>query len=126
MLKTSRHFCRTSTGMPGDFEVSFYSVIRGFHVYKAIWTATIGEEPSTSREYGNPADQYAVAVQKSGTTTVGHIPREISKTSWYFIGHDGEIRCRVTGRRQRSILLKGGLEIPCIYTFKRKRSWWIN
>ena len=46
----------------------FYSVIRGFHVYKAIWTPTIGEELSTDREHGNPADQYAVAVQKSGTT----------------------------------------------------------
>lgn len=106
--------------MSGDFEVSFYSVIRGFHVYKAIWTPTIGEELSTDREHGNPADQYAVAVQKSGTT-VGHIPREISKTTWHFIGHDGEISCRVTGRRQRSILLEGGLEIPCIYTFKGKK-----
>ena len=46
--------------MSGDFEVSFYSVIRGFHVYKAIWTPTIGEELSTDREHGNPADQYAV------------------------------------------------------------------
>ena len=106
--------------MPGDFEVSFCSVIRGFHVYQAIWTPTIGEELSTDREHGNPADPFAVAVQKSGTT-VGHIPREISKTSWHFIGHDGEISCRVTGRRQRSILLEGGLEIPCIYTFKGKK-----
>ena len=106
--------------MPEDFEVSFCSVIRGFHVYQAIWTPTIGEELSTDREHGNPADRFAVAVQKSGTT-VGHIPREISKTSWHFIGHDGENSCRVTGRRQCSILLEGGLEIPCIYTFKGKK-----
>ena len=24
--------------MPGDFEVSFYAVVCGFHVYQAIWT----------------------------------------------------------------------------------------
>ena len=31
------------TDMPGDFEVSFYAVVRGFHVYQAIWTPTVGE-----------------------------------------------------------------------------------
>ena len=49
----------------------------------------------TEWELGNPA---AVAVRKS-ETTVGHIPREISKTSWHFIGHNKEISCKVTGSR---------------------------
>ena len=80
----------------------------------------VGEEISTEREHGNPEDAFAVAVMKSGTT-VGHVPREISKTCWHFIAHDGEISCKVTGRRQRSILLEGGLEVPCIYTFKGKK-----
>ena len=92
--------------MLGDFEVSFCSVISVFHVYQAIWTPTVGKELITEREHGNPADAYAVAVRKSGTT-VGHIHREISKTSWHFIGHNGEISCKVNGSRQRSILLEG-------------------
>ena len=45
------------TDMLGDLEVSFCSVIRGLHVYQAIWMPTIGEELSTDREHGNPADQ---------------------------------------------------------------------
>ena len=43
--------------MLGDLEVRFCSVIRGLHVYQVIWTPTIGEELSTDKEHGNPADQ---------------------------------------------------------------------
>ena len=107
--------------MLGDFEVSFYAVVRGFHVYQAIWTPTVGEVLATQREHGNPEDAYAVAVTTESGTTVGHIPREISKIAWHFIGHDGEITCRITGRRQRSVLLEGGLEVPCKYTFTGKK-----
>ena len=60
--------------MPGDFEVSFGGVVRGFHVYQAVWSPVIGEEPSTEREHGNPEDAFAVAIMKSGTM-VGHMQR---------------------------------------------------
>lgn len=63
-----------------------------------------------------------MAVVKTGVGVVGHIPRKISKTCWMFLARDGsEISCRITGSRQRSVLLEGGLEIPCIYTFKGKK-----
>ena len=82
----------------------------------------VGEEHATEQEHGNPEDQFAVAIVKSGTGVVGHIPREISKTCWMFLARDGtEIKCTVTGMKQRSVLLEGGLEIPCIYTFKGKK-----
>ena len=61
-------------------------------MYKAVWTSVIGEELSTEREHGNPEDVFAVAIMKSGIT-IGHIPRKISKTFWYFIVHDGEVIC---------------------------------
>ena len=31
-----------------------------------------------------------------------------------FSANDGEITCKITGQGQRSVLLLGGLEIPCI------------
>ena len=38
------------------------------------------------------------------------------------IARDSEISCKITGQKQRSVLLDcGGLEIPCIYTFRRKK-----
>ena len=52
----------------------------------------IGEELSTEREHGNTEDAFAVAIIRSGTT-VGHIPKEISKTCWHFVFCDGEICC---------------------------------
>ena len=36
--------------MPGDFEVSFYVVVHGFHVYQAVWTPIVGEVLGTQRE----------------------------------------------------------------------------
>lgn len=80
----------------------------------------MSEQIPTQQEHGNPEDRYAVAVLKSNAV-VGHVPREISKICWMFIDRGGSISCTVTGRRQRSILLEGGLEIPCTYTFKAKK-----
>ena len=79
--------------MPGDFEVSFYmyAVVRGFHVYQAIWIPTVGEALAllllalaTQREHGNP---YAVAVTQ-------HLPRSnykvlglifLTGAGWHYI-----------------------------------------
>lgn len=94
--------------------------MRGFHVYGAVWTPVLNEELTTAQEPSNPEDKYAVSIVKNDTV-VGHIPRELSKTCWYFIQRDGEILCTVTGNRQRSNLMEGGLEIPCIYTFRGKK-----
>ena len=38
--------------------------VRGYHVYKDIWAAAIGEELVCGREPTNMADRYAVAVLK--------------------------------------------------------------
>ena len=75
------------------------------------------------QEPGNPEDQYAVGIMKAGVGVVGHIPREISQICWMFLERDETvITCTVTGPRQRSVMLEqGGLEIPCIYTFKGKK-----
>ena len=40
------------------------SCVRGYHVYKDIWDATVGEELECARESDNPADRYAFAMKK--------------------------------------------------------------
>ena len=63
MLRIVLYLYLPVTDMPGDFEVSFYAVVRGFRVYQAIWTPTVGEALATQREHStNPDDAYAVAV----------------------------------------------------------------
>ena len=91
--------------------------VRGYHVYKDTWNATIGEELECNPEAGNRADRYAVAVIKAGNI-VGHVPKRISRYCSLFIRRGGTIRCLVTsGRQYSNDLPQGGLEIPCILKF---------
>ena len=94
------------------------SCVRGYHAYKDIWEASVGEELQCQREIGNRADPFAVAVIKSGQT-VGHIPRRISSVCSFFLRRSGVITVRTTERRRFSAdLPQGGLEIPCVITFE--------
>ena len=95
------------------------SCIRGYHVYKQVWTA-IGEIFSCVRETSNSVDRYAVAVLKEDVV-IGHLPKKISKVCSLFLRRGGSIHCQVTGTRQYSAdLTQGGLEIPCELLFKAK------
>ena len=92
--------------------------MRGYHVYKDVWSAALGEQLSCQREPTNTRDPFAVAVVRS-LVTVGHIPRKISSICSMFLLLGGTITCRVTAsRRYSGDLPQGGLEIPCLLTFK--------
>ena len=92
--------------------------MRGYHVYKDIWEANVGEELECVKERRNEKDRYAVAVVKNDTI-IGHLPRKISKVCSLFLRRGGNICCIVTGRRRFSAdLPQGGLEIPCTLMFK--------
>ncbi len=60
-----------------DFSLQMESVIRGHHVYKFIWTPSVGQILSLSREDGNVHNPYSVSVLKDAAI-VGHAPRELS------------------------------------------------
>ena len=46
-------------------------------------------------------------------SVVGHLPREISRYTYYIILHGGRVTCQVIDNRHRcSPLIQGGLEIP--------------
>ena len=65
----------------------FDSVIRGHHIYKAVWHPIVGEILAVCIERGNVPDRHAVCVQR-GSVTVGHVPREVAKVNhvWKRIG----------------------------------------
>ena len=93
------------------------SIVRGYHIYKDIWSAAVGSTLSCWQERFNPHDSYAVAVIKDDVA-VGHVPRNISVACSAFLRRGGVITCTITGVRQYSSdLLQGGLEIPCRLTF---------
>ena len=94
------------------------SCVCGYHVYKNIWPATIGETLRCQPEPGNIHDPYCVAVVTANNTTVGHVPRSISAVCRSFLRRGGSIVCQVTkSRRFSADLVQGGLEIPCVLTF---------
>ena len=97
------------------------SVIRGHHIYKAIWNPAIGEELNTEREIGNPHNPRAVAVTKllhGEGRTVGHLQRRLSPLCSVFLRRGGSIKCIVNGNRKYSEdLPQGGLEVPCQLLF---------
>ena len=89
------------------------AMVRGYHIYNAIWEAYVGEELACLRETDNEHDRYTVSVVKSATV-VGHLPRKISTPCSLLIRQGGSIHCRITGhRRYSSDLPQGGMEAPC-------------
>ena len=64
-------------------------VVRGQHVYKNIWSSMLGEELKCIRETGNVHDLYAVGIVKTGTGTVGHLPKKISTPRHLFLRKGG-------------------------------------
>ena len=66
------------------------SSVRGHHVYKRIWTPVNGKLLQVQAEPGNPHDSHAVSTVH-GDTVVGHMPRDISRTAFYFLQHGGRI-----------------------------------
>ena len=89
------------------------SVVRGHHIYKKVWTPTLGEILKVFPEPCNKHDRYAVCVKKEDAI-VGHVPREQAKPVRHFLLHGGQVTCEVTGRRK----LGNGLEVPCVYKFQ--------
>ena len=92
------------------------SVIRGHHVYKAIWTPYAGEMLLVRKEPANTHDRRAVVIVTSEQTVVGHVPREVANIFWCFLGRGGTITCEVTGHRTRG----NGLEVLCQYRLQGK------
>ena len=89
------------------FSVCVNGAVRGYHIYGTTWNPYVGEQLTTVPETANREDKYAVAVKQNGddesdAVTVGHIPREISKLSSFFIRRGGLISCEVTGDKRRS------------------------
>ena len=60
------------------FSFEAESCIRGYHIYKAVWTPYIGETMPCSRELTNGHDPFAVKVSQlhgEEERIIGHLPR---------------------------------------------------
>lgn len=106
---------------------------RGYHVYKnTTWIrAKAGDKVKVSIETDKKSrdiDPYACAIKcmvgsPEMLKTVGHIPREISRHTYFFLKEEGgTIDGIVQSVQYRpSPIPAGGLEIPLLLTFKSRR-----
>jgi hypothetical protein len=99
--------------MEQQMEFNCESSIRGYLVYKSIWTYEIGEKLRCDREENNPNEKSAVKlVRNDGNKEqcVGHVPIEHSKvfTFFHFLLCHNEVSRR--SRMSRLIYIRDNLE----------------
>ena len=84
-----------------NWEVASY--VKGYHVYKRVWTPISNEVLQTRREPENPTDKYAVCILKDGKV-VGHLKKgsngRFAKTIFYFLRSDTYAKCCVKEYRK--------------------------
>ena len=98
------------------FEVQFTSVIRGHHIYKSMWTPTLGEKLNCredDRKEAKQHDEYPIGTYLeayTGSELVGYVPMELSYLIYTFLraNDDNEVSAKVTGSRR----LENGLVVP--------------
>ena len=102
--------------------MQFTSVIRGLHIYKSVWTPTLGEKLNCredDRKEAKQHDEYAIGTYLeayTGSELVGHVPMELSYLIYTFLRayDDNEVSAKVTGSRR----LENGLVV--LGTFKAR------
>ena len=98
------------------FEVQFTSVIRGHHIYRSVWTPTLGEKLNYCKDDRNEDKQhdgYATGTYleaNTGSKLVGHVPMELPYLIYIFLRayNNNEVSVKVTGSRR----LENGLVVP--------------
>ena len=106
-------------------EFSAACCIRGYHIYNwTQWTAEIGSILTSEPEKRPGAlveDKYAIAFI-SNNQTVGHVPKFLSKLTFFFLKHGDTLTVKVTGERRYSFNLPhGSLEIAVEFIYKSQK-----
>ena len=104
------------------YKLTFESVIRGHHVYKATWNPEVGEQlecQKDTRKEAKDYDEHTVGIFKISSregkkTIVGHAPIELSSLTDYFLKADesNSVLTEVTGKRKREV----GLVVSAKFT----------
>ena len=106
MARSSFHYLKWNF----VFEVQFTSVIRGHHIYKSVWTPTLGEKLNCredDRKEAKQHDEYAIGTYLeayTGSELVGHVPMELSYLIYTFLRayDDNEVSAKVTRRVKKA------------------------
>ena len=98
----------------------FSAAVRGYHYYKNFCQPQKEQLLECFHETGNLFDRFAIKVCEIGNETpVGHLPREISRITKFFMDRGATVSVQLTSEHyRRSPIVQGGMEIPCKVTVK--------
>ena len=75
----------------------FTAAIRGYHFYRKIWQPRLNETLVCIHERGNEFDSFSVkTVHVDDHTTVGHLPREISRPTKHLLDRGATVKAVIT------------------------------
>ena len=105
-------------------EIEVEYCVRGHHVYESNWDAKTGSKLKPCHEKRPSAlveDKYAM-VLKFNDTTAGHVPKFLSKITYFFLKLGGDLVVKITGQRRYSRDLdQGGMELPMVPLYLHQR-----
>ena len=88
--------------MSYDKVFEFTGAVRGYHYYRRFWTPKTSQKLYCFYEPDNPFDVFAIKVCEEGKTEpVGHLPREISRPTKFFIDRGATIKVILTSEHYR-------------------------
>ena len=104
--------------MSYDKVIEFTVAVRGYHYYRRFWKPEPSQKLNCFFEEDNLFDPFAINVCEIGkTAAVGHLPREISRATKFFIDRGGRLSFTLTSEHyRRSPLVQCGMEIGCKVT----------
>ena len=104
--------------MPNEKIFEFTAAVRRFYYYRKFWVSKPSQKLNCFYESDNPFDELAIKVCEEGhQVLVGHLPREISRVTKFFIDIVANITVTLTSDHyRRSPLVQGGIKIACKVT----------
>lgn len=76
----------------------FTAAVRWYHYYRRFWIPQPAQHLNCSHEPDNPFDQFTIKICEIGCETpIGHLPREISRATKFFIDRGAVVNAILTG-----------------------------
>ena len=93
--------------------------VRGLHYYQKISSPKEGKIFNCFYERDNAFDVFAIKTEPKNASTVGHLPRKVSRITKFIFDRGGKVTATLTSTSVcRSPLVQGGLKIACEVTVK--------
>ena len=94
--------------------LEFTAAVRGFHVFRKKWKPASNEQLYCLQHLDNGYDVFSIKTCKADKTTLGYLPKEISRPTKFLLDRGVEIAAEIeSSHYRRSPLIQGGLEICC-------------